>query len=179
MGYYSLKGKKLIIRPTLDQASIAGAGKPTRVIRGLFQGFSLPIYAANQEMFYRTVIPDRWDDTTNVTAHLYAYLDTAQTVGDKFNMQFSYESANCETGILPLTTNDVPIETTIAEGRNSQYDVYCVDFTVPYTTISHGDLMAGRLRRLDASVEENEITGNIVVAYVDLEFNINKIFGEQ
>ena len=175
MGYCSLQDNKITIRPKLNQASVAGAGKPTLVSRGIFQGYSLPTYASDEELFYNTMIPDRWDGTTNPKAVLYCYMDSAQDVGKKFNMQLSYQAYDGD-GIVPATSNDVPVETTITTGHNSQYDSYTVIFDLDNTKINGGDLITGRLRRLAAS--GNEIAGEVVVSYVELEFKVNKCFGE-
>ncbi|MDD5220913.1 MAG: hypothetical protein PHV11_10125, partial [Candidatus Bipolaricaulis sp.] len=51
----------LEFRPDLDYTTITAQGKPTWVTRGVFGGYSLPIYAAdNEELFFELCVPDRW-----------------------------------------------------------------------------------------------------------------------
>jgi len=48
-------------RPDLDRASIRANGKPTWVTRGDFGGFSLPVFAADdEELFAEICVLDRW-----------------------------------------------------------------------------------------------------------------------
>jgi len=48
-------------RPHLDFSSVRANGKPTHVTRGVFGGFSLPIYAAdNEELYFNMCVPNRW-----------------------------------------------------------------------------------------------------------------------
>jgi len=65
----------LEFRPDIDFTTIRAQGKPTWVTRGIFGGFSLPIYAAdNEELFFDMCIPNRW--------YQPAWIDLG-TVGDK------------------------------------------------------------------------------------------------
>jgi len=51
----------LEFRLGLDWASVQAHGKPTHVTRGIFEGYSLPVYAAdNEELFFEVCVPDRW-----------------------------------------------------------------------------------------------------------------------
>jgi len=44
---------KLRQRPSLEISRVVGVNKPTIVYRGIFRGFSLPIYASdNEELFF-------------------------------------------------------------------------------------------------------------------------------
>ena len=175
MGYCSLQDNKITIRPKLDQANIEKKGVPTAVIVGVFRGYSLPIYNDDdEELYYTTMVPDRWDSATDPKVVVYCCLNSAETVGNKFNLQLSYQTCS-EEGIIPTTTNDVPIETTVLEGHASQYDSYRVYFDLDATKLGGGYLLACRLRRLDSSGTD---TGEINIGFVELEFKVNKCFGE-
>ena len=174
MSYYSLDGRFITIRPTLEQGSIAGVGKPTLVTRGLFKGYSLPIYSADEELFYRTVTPARYDGVTNPTAKAFCYLSGSEDVGDSFKLHLSYQVVDCDGTIVPDTSIDVPVETTITTGHSAQYSIYCVEFPLTATG-AVGDLAAGRLRRIATS--GTETSNEIVVMYLELKYPINKVYG--
>lgn len=52
------------IRPGLDITSIVGHGKPTQVYRGIYEGFSLPIWNAgvnvDEELYLELCVPNKW-----------------------------------------------------------------------------------------------------------------------
>ena len=51
----------LELRLGLDWSTVQALGKPTHVTRGIFDGYSLPVYAAdNEELFFENCVPDRW-----------------------------------------------------------------------------------------------------------------------
>ncbi len=51
----------LEFRVKLAWATVQAHGKPDHVTRGVFDGFSLPIWAAdNEELYFEVCIPDRW-----------------------------------------------------------------------------------------------------------------------
>jgi len=59
-----LEGEGLVwieFRPDLDFESVRAHGVPSWVVRGVFGGFSLPIYAADwEELQIEICVPDRW-----------------------------------------------------------------------------------------------------------------------
>jgi len=163
------------LRPAIDMAKIAGVGKPTVVYRGPFRGFSLPTYAADEEVFF--MIPhilERWNGVSDFTVHIHGYLDTANTA-KKFKLQLSWNHTMFE-GLVPGTFNDLTDETTT--GTWAQYQSFTVDFTIDYdidtpTVILPGCVVACRLRRLAAS--SDEIAGEVVVAGIDIDYHIDKV----
>jgi len=49
------------LRVKLDWSTVQAHGKPDHVTRGIFDGYSLPVYAAdNEELFFEICVPDRW-----------------------------------------------------------------------------------------------------------------------
>jgi len=65
----------LEFRPSLDFSSVRANGKPTWVTRGLFGGFSLPVFSADdEELYFEMCTPGRWAGTA------WTYL---QDVGDE------------------------------------------------------------------------------------------------
>jgi len=163
------------LRPAIDMAKIAGAGKPTIVYRGAFRGFSLPTYAADEEIFF--MIPhvlSRWDGKSDFTVHIHGYLDTANTA-KKFKLQCSWNHM-CPGDAVPATFNDLTDETTT--GTWAQYRSFEVTFDLDYDIdaadiIESGDVIGCRLRRLAASADE--IAGEVVIVSIDIETHINKV----
>ena len=101
---------------------------------------------------------------------------SAEDVNDSFKLQFSYQVVDCDGTTVPDTSNDVPIETTITTDHSAQYSIYCVEFPITATG-AVGDVVAGRLRRIAA--EGTEVSGEIVVMYIEIEYPVDKIFGDE
>lgn len=173
----TLTGSALVyleIRPDLDYDRIIGNTKPTRVIRGIIEGWSLPIYAADEELYFNCCVPDRWEAATDITVHCHCYLDAANT-DKKFNLRLEWEHFTVGD-VVPDTDNDVPVETDT--GAAAQYKSFEVTFTIDYDIDTPDDILADdnihlRLRRIDASA--NEIAGEVVVTHLGIVYQRNKI----
>ena len=173
-----LSPKKLTLRPEINIDEIKKQLKPTQVQRGIFFGYSMPIYAAdNEELFFAQKVPERWDGASDIRVKILVALAGAEDVGDKFKIQNSWEHTACE-GVIPATFNDVEIETTILVSRNAQYDIYCLTFTIDYdidgagNEIKGGELLTARLRRIAAS--ELEVSNEIIIFDWVVEYQRNK-----
>lgn len=164
----------LEIRPELDFDTIRGQlGVPAMVRRGIIGGFTLPVYAANnQELFFTIHIPRRWDSKSDITVHAEGYLDTANNA-KKFRFQLEWENLTTGTDVVPDTNNPVIVETTT--GNWAQYQSFHFDFTIDYdidgagAEIATEDSLYLRLYRLAATMDE--IAGNPVVTHVGVRFN--------
>ena len=168
--------KKLSMRPTLIAGNLR-TNKPASVTVGCHAGYLMPIYSSDYELFFREYIAGRWDGTSNIIVSVICALNAAEDVGDNFKLQLSWENAST-TGIISTSTTDVPVETTVATSRNSQYSVYKVQFTVAYATpnpdVTAGDHIAFRLRRLDAT--DPDITGDIIILDIIITYDVDKVF---
>lgn len=159
----------LELRPSLDFKRIIGQGKPNEVFRGGFPGFSLPNYAADEELFFQICVPDRWDGTTDILIHVYCYLDTANT--DKnFKLQLSWAKAT-EGSAVPATLTDVDVTT--ATGTAAQYQMFTVSFTIDASGIAADDVLGLRLRRYAAA--PNDIAGEVVIMHLGAIFYRDKL----
>lgn len=167
----------LTIRPSLDYGRIVGTTKPSRFYYGVYQGVSMPIYNNDdEEIYYRTKVPDRWDGVTNPRAIFYSCLMGGEDVGDKFKFQFDGNAIQCDTtDVLPSTPTEYFSETTILEGKNSQYNIYCFNFELNAENITNGDLAAGRLRRISST--GTEVSNEIGILYFMIEYKTNKTYG--
>jgi len=181
-GVVSLVGSAkriLTLRAELDQAKTAGTGKPTQVSIGIFQGFSLPIHGADEELFFRENVPGRWDEASDIVFHVKVALSGAEDVGDKFQLRLSWEHA-VEEEVVPVTSNDVDVETTVLAGRAAQYDEYEIEFTIDYNIDGAGneikmhELLGSRLIRIAATA--NEIAGEVIVLDWHTHYTVDKMF---
>ena len=165
-------------RPVLDQATIAGTGKPVIVYRGILRGFTMPVYAANQELFFAEPnLPYRWDGSSDVEIHINGYLDTANT-SKRFRLQVSWEHYTLDTDVVPTTTHDVEKE--ILTGVWAQYQtfetVHVLDYDVdtPDNLMPH-DVVAMRIRRINKTGVEDEIAGNVIITGVVMIYLCDKV----
>ena len=184
----SIKGENPIIltgdgkvyiefRPDLDFTTITALGKPTWVTRGVFGGFSLPIYVGgqNEELFFDICAPNRWDEASDAYAHIHCFLDTANT--DKnFNLEVAWNYFTKFEDVVPDTVYTITVE--VNTGTAAQYQAYQMDLPIDYDIrpddpLKWDDNMGFRLRRVDASADE--ITGEIVVTHFGLVFLRDKL----
>jgi len=163
------------IRPELDQARTIAPGKPTRVSRGVYRGFSLPIYAADEDLFFDICVPQRWNGTSDITVHVHGWLDTANT-DKKFQLCIDWEHITVGTDVVPNTSNTVPVET--STGTAAQYKTFEVSFVIDYNIdggddIAYDDDLAFRLYRIAATGDE--IAGEFVVKHAGVIFQRDKM----
>lgn len=153
---------------TLDQAEI-----------GVYFGWILPIWAAHEELFATQIVTGRWNGTSDMEAHIMVALGDAEDVGDKFQLRISWEHAQYP-GVVPATSNDVDVETTILAGRAAQYDQYRVHFAIDYNIDGGGNeimphtLMGMRLRRIAASA--NEVDNDPIILGWHAHYLTDKMF---
>ena len=185
-GCVSLSGtamRRIQTIPCLDFSVVAAKTKPTQITRGIFHGYSLPIWNSggneDEQLFWITRVPWEWDGESNIEATLKMGIGGADAnVGDKAKFQLSYQ-INASTGVLLDTNIDLTCEKTALEGRTVSWNTYLVDFTFNYTAgigISPGDMLGGRLRRIDAS--SSEYLDEIAVWGWIMEYKVNKMYGE-
>ena len=172
--------RDLTLRPDLDYTTVTALGKPSRVTYGAYQGYSLPLYAADEELFFNINVPGRWDGESDIKLDILVCLSQIEDIDDDFKLQLSW--ANSEIGEPILnTTTDVNEETNLLTGRVAAYDTYQVSLTIDYDAdagnhiIAHDDLTL-RIRRL--AVDGTEITGEIIVLDYHLHFTVDKMFKE-
>lgn len=167
----------LELRPDLDYNVVQAHGKPTQVIRGIYHGYSLPIYAAdNEELFLDICVPDRWNGTSDIDIHVDCYIGVAND-NKNFNLQLDWEHYTPITNIVPNTSNTATVETNTGAGA-AAFQSYHVEFVIDYNIdpgddIEPDDNLALRLSRIAASA--NEIAGEIVILHVATVFRRDKI----
>lgn len=162
-------------RPTLHYTRILGTTKPTRVTRGIVEGFSMPLYIADEELYFDLHVPSRYDGASDIMVHVHGYLDTANTNKD-FQLQLEWEHATFPIDAIPDTDNNVAVDT--ATGTASQYQTFSIVFTVDYDidggdTVTSADCLYFRLRRI--ATGGDEIAGEFVVCHIGVEFQVDKV----
>ena len=180
-GVASLVGsaKRILrMRPVMDVAKyIGGSSKPTYVTRGAVGGYSFPIYASDdEELFFRDIVPGRWDGSTSWTCGLFVYLASAEDVGDKFKFQLSHYGDDGVSGTTGSSVVDVEVETAVTTGHSAQYSNYHVVFTINASGAGYGSgwPINYRLRRIDAA--DPDITGEVVVKNWYCSYTVDKLF---
>lgn len=180
-GVVTLEGtakRDLTLRPDIDYTKITAQGTPTQVTYGAYTGFSLPLYAVDEELFFNCNVPGRWDGASNITVDMLVCLSGAEDVNDDFNLQLSWANSELGEPILNTTTN-VPVETNLLTGRVAAYDTYMVTFVIDYDVdaenliLAHDDLVM-RLRRIAAA--GIEIAGEVIVLDYHMHFTVDKMF---
>jgi len=170
-----LEGSGLVyveLRPQLDATTIRGqAGVPAIVNRGIFQGFTLPVFAGdNQELFGNMCTPGRWDGESDFLIHVYCWL-TDPNDTKKFRLQLSW--AHYTPGdVVPATNSeDLIVETTT--GDVAAFQSYDIEFNATHGALVADDLVAFRLYRLAATGDT--IAGNVVINHWGLIFRRDKL----
>jgi len=176
-GHLNMVGTaKVIVNDTFvfNYANVSAQGKPTLVNRGVFYGWSLPVYNSDdEELFSCRCIDSDWDGTTDPTITVGGWLDTANDT-KKFQLQVSVDVLDIATNeVVPTSTNDYPIETTT--GSWAQYASFKATVTIDASGIvlAAGKALAVRIRRIAASVDE--ITGEVVIEGAMLSYVADKI----
>jgi hypothetical protein len=171
---------RLSMRPFIEIGDIAVQEKPTVVAYGATKGYSLPLYASNEEIFFSEYIAGRWDGASNITISVIGYLDTAETADDDFNLSLQWQNKATASGIVPSAVNTVYQVTNCPSGRNAQYSIYKVDFPIdwdlPNPDLAASDYFAGRLYRSAVGAGNVEIAGEFVVTMIVITYQVDKVF---
>jgi len=157
---------------------IIAHGVPTRVNRGIFQGFSLPIWNAggnaNEELYSCQCVSDDWDGTSDLLLYVGGWISQAEN-NRNFQLQVSWEHWT-SGDIIPIATVDVPVETNTGIAA-AQFTSYKIAFPIDWDanapdSLAVGDAIGIRIRRIAATA--NEIGGEFVVEGAVLLYKINK-----
>lgn len=168
------------LRPDLDYDSVRAHGAPTGVNRGVIDGFSLPVYAAdNEELFLEICAPDRYDEASDILVHVYCYLASgAQPAGKTFKLQLEWEYFTPGT-VVPNTVAETLDTGEVDAGGAAQYQSYMLEFTLDYDAHGAGDPLVSKdqigLRLIRLTTGANEITGEVVITHVGVIFRRNKL----
>lgn len=164
--------------PFLDENYANYKGYPTQVNRGLFKGYSMPIWTtpANQyeELVFRIRVPFRWDGTTNPYFCVIAALSGAEDIGDKYKFQLEWTSGDAGAILTDAIKETLTSEVTVEDGTEGCAEL--ATFEVDATLLTQGENWQGRVRRIAASA--NEVTNEIVIYHWCYRWHMNK-FGTE
>ena len=166
----------LTLRPEANVEEIRKVLKPDQVQvgAGAFFGYSMPIYAAdNEEIYLRESVPGRWDGASNVTFHVLCCLAVAETADEEFQFQASWNHV-AEGDVVPTTVTDT-LSGDIVVVDGTQYAAYEMSFTFVYGDMAAHDLLSVRLRRV-AITDGDEVDGEIIVLDWHTHYQTDKMF---
>lgn len=183
-GVVTLEGsakRVLTLRPEINIDEIKKQATPDQVQVGAFFGYSLPVWASdNEELYMKQSVPARWDGASDIEVHVVVALSQAEDVGDNFKFQLSWNHVESDCCTIPVTSHDVTAEQAVLSGRNAQYSTYVVTFVVDYDIDGVGNeieahsVLAYRIRRVDAT--NPDISGEIIVIDWHDHFVVDKMF---
>jgi len=146
------------------------ADKPTMISRGIVKGYSFPVFNEDgEELFLLSVVPQSWDNTTDITFGCIAMIDTSNT-DKKFKIQLDWTPIT-PGDVVGTSTSSASQEVTIS-GTADQYKTYSIDIDIDHASIEVGDVLALRIRRVSASSDES--TGEIILYGFYLKYTITE-----
>lgn len=144
----------LEFRPELDFDVVKKNAVPLSHTRGIFTGFELPIYNNDdQELFFDICVPDRWDGTSMSHIHMDIFLIDAQSDGEAFKLQVFWEHYTPGVDVVPDISAPEEIET--ATGDSAAFQSFQIHFDIPAGDMLGDDILAFRLRRVVATVDDD------------------------
>lgn len=175
--------RKLTVRPRVNLGIVAAKSKPVQVEKGAWQYFRMPIWSSDdQQLFYTTRCPYRWDGTSNPVFKIICGIEGAETVGKEFQFQLSWNNTSV-TGLLVDTNLDVLSgDIAVITDHAAAFSAYSASFTLDYDsgslqqTLAARNNMSMRLRRV-AVTDGTEIAGNAWVMDAIIEFQLDKVYG--
>jgi hypothetical protein len=170
---------KLTMRPNLVAGRIGALTKPTPVTVGSHAGYSMPIYATDdEEIYFRDYVPGRWDGASDFTVSVLCCLAAAETADEDFEFILEWENT-----AIPgtLTTGTTIVTNAVNLVSAAQYAVYKMDFTIdwnlPATDVASSQHMGYRLRRQAVSGGgADEVEGEVIILDVVITYNVDKIY---
>lgn len=142
-----------------NMGRILGITKPTRVDRGIFSGYSLPVFNSDDEDLWGCIcVPDDWSGDTDFDVFIGGWLAGSEDT-KKFQLRVAYE--NWSAGdTVPATSSDSDVETDTGAAA-PQYKSFKSQHTLSYSGVTVGDALGFQIYRLAATA--NEIGAEFVV----------------
>lgn len=157
--------------PFLDENTANVANKPSLVQRGVFIGYSLPVYAIGEELFFRIRVPHRWDGTTNPYFVSITSISAAEDIGDKYKFQLEWQSEDVGAVIPDTIQETLTDEVTVADGTAFYAEI--ISFELDAATLVSGQNLQARLRRIASA--SPAVSNEIITWHWDTRWKINKV----
>ena len=157
--------------PFLDENSSNVANKPTLIIRGVFGGYSLPEYAAGEELLYRMRVPHEWDGLTNPWFVAISSISGAEDIDDNYKFQFEWQSEDILHVIPDTIQETLTDEITVADGTAFYAEI--IAFELNAATLIRGQNLQARLRRIAATAPS--VSNEIIIWHWDTRWKRNKL----
>ena len=161
--------------PFLDENYANVKGVPTAIERGLFKAYSFPVWStpANQdeELSFRQRVSHSWDKVTHPWFVAITMPTAAEDIGDKYQFQMEWQSADIGE-IIPTTTAETLTSEVTIEHTDAFYG-YIIAFQVDCATLAPGQNIQWRLRRIAASA--NEVAAEVAVLHWDTRWRRSKL----
>lgn len=156
--------------PFLDENSANVANKPTLVTRGIFGGYSLPEYAAGEELLFRTRVPHEWDGSSNPWFVAISSISAAEDIGDNYKFQLEWQSKDILHVIPDTIQETLTDEVTVADGTAFYAEI--IAFELDATTIVRGQNLQARLRRIAATAPS--VSNEVIVWHWDSRWRMSR-----
>ena len=140
-------------------------------MRGVFGGYSLPEYAAGEELLYRIRVPHEWDGVTNPWFVAITSISGAEDIGDKYKLQLEWQSEDILHVIPDTIAETLTDEVTVADG--TAYYAEIIAFELDAATLLRGQNLQMRLRRIAASA--SSVSNEIIVWHWDTRWKRSRI----
>lgn len=170
MSHNSLNYYRSVI-PFLDENSTNVANKPTLVNRGLFGGYSLPEYAAGEELLFRMRVPFRWDNLTNPYFVAITSISANEDIGDKYKFQLEWQSSDIGS-VMPATIQET-LTNEVVISNGAAYYAEIIQFELDATTIVSGQNMQARLRRIASAAPS--VSNEIIIWHWDTRWKMERL----
>jgi len=170
---------RMIERLNLESATMS---TPSVVKLGAFKGLSLPVWStgatATEEIYFRSKVPDQWNDVDSAILELLVALSSSETADTKFQLNCSWDGITsaslASSSVTSVDSGDINVDSdTLATA--SAYFTYCIPFTL--SSLVAGEYIAGRIRRI-ANSAGSGISGEVIVLDASIKFYVNKIYGK-
>lgn len=160
----------------LDENYSNDKGVPTVADRGLFKGYSMPIWngTANvyEELLFRMRVPHRWDGVTDPWFIAITSPSATEDVDDTYKFQIEWQSGDVGL-VLPDTIQEtLTYEVTLVTGQNAAWFAHIIQFELDATTLVSGQNLQLRLRRIASTTE---VSAEPIIFHWDTRWKRDKI----
>lgn len=150
----------------LHVGRVAGIGVPTRIDNingGHAMGYSMPIAGADEILYYKGKSSRCWDGTTNFQIRFLVCLAAAETAGETFKFDLSWQTQDVGIVVPSSPTATYSDSVTVIAGREAIYNIYFLYFDVAPDGLLPNQMMSGKLDRVDSSGDQ--VDGEVIVLH--------------